>query len=109
MKRVLLLGLAAMSATSATAQTKQLKSMNLALELGSVLAAEEACGLTYDQSAIERFIDKNVPADDMSFPSSLSMMTSGSAVQLEEMTASAKTAHCSQIRRIAKSYGFIGG
>lgn len=43
----------------------------------------------------------------MSFPSTLQLMTGGAEYELEEMSKSALTAHCTQIRRIAKSYGFI--
>lgn len=83
------------------------ESMTLANELGSVLASEEACGLTFDQDAISAFIEKRVPADDMAFPSSLNMMVMGSEAQIADMSTSAKTAHCTQIRRIAKSNGFL--
>lgn len=36
--------------------------------LASVLGSEQACGLKYDQSAIERYVAKKVGVDDMSFP-----------------------------------------
>lgn len=39
----------------------------VAMDLGVVIAAEEACGLAYDQAAIEAFVDKHVAADDMGF------------------------------------------
>lgn len=81
-------------------------SMNTAVALGSVLASEEPCGLTYDQSAIEAYISKNVKADDMQFPSTLQMMTEGQKYQMKDMSASQMTAHCAQIKRLAKSYGF---
>lgn len=80
--------------------------MTLANELGSVLASEELCGLAYDQAAIAGFIEKRVRADDLAFASSLKMMTSGNEFQLRGMSPSSKTAHCTQIRRVAKSYGF---
>lgn len=81
--------------------------MNLATDLGSVIGSEEPCGLTYNQEAIEKFIDNKVPGDDMGFTSMLSMMTDGTALQIKDMSTSAKTAHCRQIKRVAKSYGFI--
>lgn len=83
-----------------------LERSQLAMDLGSVLASEEPCGLTYSSGAIEKFIDQKVPADDMGFPSELSMMTSGAEFQIKEMTPAAKTAHCRQIKRVAKSFGF---
>jgi hypothetical protein len=81
-------------------------SMNIALELGTAIGSEAACGLTYDQRAIERFINEHVNASDMSFPSTLNMMTMGTKVQIEQMSKSSLTAHCTQVRRIAEKYGF---
>lgn len=92
-------------ATAGAAQ--DLKSMTLANELASVLASEELCGLAYDQGAIAFFIEKRVRADDLSFANYLRLMTSGQEVQLKSITPSSKTAHCAQIRRVAKAYGFV--
>ena len=82
-------------------------SIQLALELGSVLGSEQACGLKYDQEAIRAFIDKRVNADDMGFAGQLDLFTRGAARGFDRMTASAKTAHCAQTSRVAKSFGFI--
>ncbi|GHA13266.1 hypothetical protein GCM10007989_04810 [Devosia pacifica] len=82
-------------------------SMNTAVELGTVLGSEEACGLSYDQEAITAFIEAEVAADDMSFASTLQTMVMGQEMQINELSASAKTAHCAQITRVARSYGFI--
>lgn len=81
-------------------------SMEVASNLASVLASEEPCGLTYDQAAIEAFIADKVPADDMNFTGMLTLMQRGNAAQIREMSASARTAHCAQIKRVVKSYGF---
>lgn len=82
-------------------------STTIALELGSVLAAEKSCGLKYNQKEIESFIFKNIDESDMGFPSSLEIMTSGSRYQFDSMGASQRTAHCAQIKRVAKKYKFI--
>ncbi len=103
MLRAALIVVAMMAATTASAKD----TTTLALNLGSVLAAEEGCGLEYDQAAIAAFIQKSVPADDRGFPSTLNMMTDGSKVQFDRMTTSSKTAHCAQIKRLAKTYGFV--
>lgn len=100
--------LAAALAIATPAAASDFRSMQLATELGNMLGSEEACGLSYDQAAIERFIEGKVAADDMSFPSTLNMMAEGARFNLEGMSASAKTAHCTQIRRAARSHGFIG-
>lgn len=105
MYRILLA--AALAAASTPALAQGLESMSLASELGTVLASEEACGLTFDQTAIAAFIEAKVAADDMGFASTLNMMTEGNKYQIEEMSVSSKTAHCTQIKRVAASYGFI--
>jgi hypothetical protein len=79
---------------------------DLANQLGTVIGSEQACGLSYDQDAIQRFINDHVSASDMEFPTMLSTMVDGTKVEIESMSQSALTAHCTQIRRIAKHYGF---
>lgn len=101
--RLLLVALALVTATAAHAQN----SITLALQLGSVLASEEPCGMTFDQAAIAAFIESKVKATDLDFPSTLNMMTQGQEVQIRDMSKSALTAHCTQVRRLAKSYKFI--
>ncbi|RIA47316.1 signal recognition particle [Dichotomicrobium thermohalophilum] len=97
----------ALPLSAATAAAQDLESMNLANQLGTVLASEEACGLSYDQDAIAAFIEENVAADDMGFASTLRGMTKWQRSGLKSMSASERTAHCTQIRRVAVSYGFI--
>jgi hypothetical protein len=79
---------------------------DIAQQLGTVIGSEQACGLSYDQDAIEHFIDEHVKASDMSFPSMLNLMVDGTKVEVTNMSKSSLTAHCAQIRRIAKQYGF---
>lgn len=98
---------AALVAFSGAANAQGNDSFQIALELGTVLGSEAACGLSYDQAAIEAFIDDRIAADDMSFPSTLNTMTGGTEFEIAEMSPSSKTAHCRQIRRIAESYGFV--
>lgn len=104
--RVKLVALILLAGSISGVQAQDMKSMQLATQLGSVLASEELCGLAYDQAAIEAFIEKSVKADDMGFASTLKVMTSGQEFQNKSLTVSGKTAHCAQIRRVAKSYGF---
>lgn len=80
---------------------------SLAAALGSLIASEQTCGLSYDQEAIQAFIEENVPADDVDFPGMLRSMTDSVVRDIRGMSQSAKTAHCAQVQRIAKSYGFI--
>ena len=80
---------------------------DLALQLAQVLGSEKSCGLTYDQAAIEAFIKDRVPADDLQFTSQLNLFISGVQFNLQGMSQSQKTAHCTQIRRVAASFKFI--
>ncbi|WP_068315785.1 hypothetical protein [Polycladidibacter hongkongensis] len=84
-----------------------LVSMQLATELGGLIASEDICDLTLDQAAIESWIEAKIPADDMSFMGSLDMMIEGTKYNLRDMGASQKAAHCMQARRSAKAAGFI--
>lgn len=83
------------------------ESMEKANNLGTVLGSEDFCGIEFNQVAIAKWIAENVSADDMAFPSTLSMMIDGTSYEFDSYSASRKTAHCAQIRRISKSYGFI--
>ncbi|WP_395815242.1 hypothetical protein [Devosia sp.] len=74
--------------------------------LADVLAAEDFCKLTYDQPAIEAFIQAHVAPDDLDFTSNLTAFIYVAGEHQLEMTTSAATAHCTQIRRLAKTYGF---
>ncbi|MBP7242348.1 hypothetical protein [Amaricoccus sp.] len=85
----------------------EMESMSFANDLGMILASEEACGMTYDQAAIQALIETTVPADDMSFASTLSVMTQGQAFSLREMSRSSLAAHCASISRTAKHFGLV--
>jgi hypothetical protein len=103
MKTALVAGLLLIAAQTAV----RADSLEFATHLGNMLASESVCGLSYKAEAIEGLIAKKVKADDIEFPSTLNVMTSGSEYQLRDLTASAKVAHCAQVRRAAKAYGFI--
>lgn len=105
MKRVLVGAVALISAWAgiAAAQDAGL----LAFELGDVIGSERGCGLRFDQSAIERFIEANAPAGDMAFMSQMNGAAESMARNFADFTTSQKTAHCAQVRRVAKANGFI--
>jgi hypothetical protein len=71
-------------------------STEIADNLGNVIASEDFCGLHYNQEAIAAYISKHVRQDDMGFAGMLQLMTAGARVQLNQMSPSAKTAHCAQ-------------
>ncbi|MGE0758874.1 MAG: hypothetical protein AB7O38_17765 [Pirellulaceae bacterium] len=68
---------------------------------------EKACGLKFDQKAIEVWIERNVKASDMEFAGSINLMTMGTMQDIKDMSAAQKAALCTQIRRIAKANKFI--
>jgi hypothetical protein len=82
-------------------------SMTFAHQLGTLIAGETVCELSFDQSAIEALINKRVKSDDMSFAATLTTMVQGSIFQARDFTATQRKAHCVQIARVAKSYGLI--
>lgn len=86
---------------------QSLDSMRAAKDLGALLAAEEFCGLSYSQDAINHWIDENVDPADMSFTNKLNMMTGGAAFNLKGISESSKTAHCRSIERTAQHFGFV--
>ncbi len=83
------------------------ESMTLANALGTVLASESRCTLTYNQDAIAAFIEQSVPASDLNFAPMLNTMTMGQELQFEEMSESSQTAHCAAVKQSAKHFGFI--
>jgi hypothetical protein len=108
MRIVLALPFLAVSLIPTSAQGwSDLDRMQAATALGDLLGSETACGLTYDHEAINRYIDENIPADDMQFTSFLQMSATGTEYQMNDLSESRKTAHCRQIERVARSHGFI--
>lgn len=89
------------------ASTQSMQSMQIASDLGTLLASEDLCGLAYDHDAIDRFIDDYVDPSDMSFASTLQMMTDGQTFMMGDMSEAAKRAHCRAIGRTARHHGFI--
>jgi hypothetical protein len=66
-KRILLAGAIALSATAAHAETDYQRTHELAEQIGMLLASEQLCGLTYNQLAVQRFIEQHVDANDLQF------------------------------------------
>lgn len=103
----LFLGASALSAQSFDGLMDDMQRMELAQNLGTVIASEEFCDLAYDQAAISEWIDTNVDASDVSFASTLDMMVQGTRYGLPDMSGSAKTAHCRSVENTARHYGFV--
>ena len=104
MRKNVIAAAALLFATPAIAQTA---SQSAAIALADVIAAEAACGLSYDQTAISRWIGDNVAAGDMEFTQTFNGYVTIDTYALGQMTASQKTAHCAQVTRVAQTYGFL--
>ena len=101
-----LAALATLTALVAPATAAKLSKVELAMEVGLVMASEEYCSLRYDHDGIAAWIDEKIAPNDIEFPQLLSTHTSLSGYQLEKMTPAQKAAHCRMMERAAKAYGF---
>jgi len=89
------------------AHATSLDGMTVAVELGTVLAAERPCHLSYNTDAVQRYIADHVRESDMSFGSLLQTMVEGKTFEMRSMTPATLTAFCTQTQRVAKVNGFI--
>ena len=97
----------ALALVASPAAAQNLGQMQIAAGLGSLLASEEPCGLTFDQEAIGAYVAENVDPAAMGFAGDLALQTQYSGLQISDMNESGLTAHCAVIARTAEHYGFI--
>jgi hypothetical protein len=102
-----LIALAVMALLCSQSVAASLESDKAASSLGNVLANEEACQLVYNQAAIATWIEQNVAETDMEFPEALARNVRVFKRELADQSPSERTAHCVQVRRVAKTFGFI--
>ncbi len=77
------------------------------LQLATVLGSETVCGFEYDEDTIKTFItQQHIDENDATFVSDLSLISQGQKSDIEKMSKGMLAAHCVQIRRVAKQYGF---
>ncbi|MEM6384352.1 MAG: hypothetical protein AAF739_16900 [Pseudomonadota bacterium] len=81
--------------------------LNLASELGRMLAFEEFCGLHYRYNALVDFTQENVDPDNVDFNTVLQASFRARSREREEMTAAMLIIQCTQIEQTARSFGFI--
>lgn len=81
-------------------------SYTVAKQLGSVLAAEKFCEMTFNTDAISTFITNKVAADDMDFTSNIDLVIFGAKDDQEKMGTTQKIVHCTQMKRVAKHLNF---
>jgi len=75
--------------------------------MADLLAGESYCGLSYDQDALAALIASKVPADDMGWTQMLAGIKFLSGERLKRFTPSEKTVHCTQLNRLAQSFGLV--
>jgi hypothetical protein len=71
-----------------------------------MLSSEEACKLSYDKEAIERYVKHNSDRH-LTIPNLGWLVTSARDYTVNKMSPSTLVAHCTQVRETAKHYDFI--
>lgn len=84
-----------------------LEAYQLSSDLGTLLAAEELCELTFDEQAVAAYISETVPAERIDFAAKLQGMTAMSRLSLDNLSPSGKAAHCAAVTKSAKHLGFV--
>jgi hypothetical protein len=83
------------------------RNFDIARDLGLLLASEKYCEVKYQQEAIDKFVERTVDANDLSFTRKLNAAIRISGVAISDLTTSQKTAHCKSIIRSAQAYEFL--
>ncbi|NKC04266.1 hypothetical protein [Brucella haematophila] len=104
--KLVLAGLA-LIALSATVHAEEFNAELTAINFGTILAAEEPCGMSYEPAAIEKYVADNVPAEDVGFPATLTRWTRMQKSRVGDMTPSEKVAYCATARQTAAKLGFV--
>ena len=89
------------------AHADYIPAMAAATDLGSVLAAEQGCGLSLSRQAVEAYIEAKVDPAEMQFAMWLDMMTKGTEVQLRTMPPLRLAAFCKATSRSAEHFGLL--
>ncbi|MFB2530686.1 hypothetical protein ACEYYA_00795 [Paracoccus sp. p3-h83] len=84
-----------------------LKAMQAASGIGTLMASEKYCGLTYDQAAITAYVTAQTPAGDLNFAQQIDVGRMGEEFAQKDRPDSGKTAHCAAIAKAAADHGFI--
>jgi len=99
---------AAILATGA-AFSQTIEEQMQAREIANILASEEPCKLSYNQSAIQKLIDAKLKASDINSPVMIPYYTNATAMKIEKISPSQLTAHCVQMKRVSEHYGLLAG
>ena len=76
-------------------------------DLATVLAGENFCNISYDQSKVIEFINKSAPPTELQFTRNLSTQISLAEGSQKGMSETIKLAHWNQIMNAAREIGFL--
>jgi hypothetical protein len=88
---------------------KYYKTLQFAMDLGSLLAYEGPCGFKFDPNAITKFITENTPADTLWFADKIRQSAEFQMIKFRDAPPSPNVllASCAQAKITAKHYGFM--
>jgi hypothetical protein len=104
MKQHRFAGAIALALLIAPTPAPAITSWDAAEGLGSIIASEQACGLSLDGRAVTGWIEANVDRKDMKFTETLALHVRVKSRELAEMSQTMKEAHCAQVGRLVKAY-----
>lgn len=77
-----------------------------AIDLATILPAEQLCGVKFKPEQIAAFISTRIPVDNISFPNELIYWTQRQKKTIATLTSAEQTAYCVQVSRISRFYKF---
>ena len=75
-------------------------------KLAGLLAAEEPCNLTYDQTAINIYVERTFTSADMTAVAAIGPLTMGHASLISKQSPSTLIATCAAAKSAARANGF---
>jgi hypothetical protein len=96
--------LAVLGLLTSIARSNQLDRDMMLAEIGTIVGSEKACGLHFNQGALERFVTKFIEPEDLHFTSMFNIYVETTAYQLRNMSPAALTVHCAQIRQVVHQF-----
>lgn len=76
---------------------------SVAVDLGGILGSELACGFTLNPDAVAAYVGAQIDPANVGFANALYLMSNGTKVQIDGMSASERAAHCQAVRARAEN------
>lgn len=99
--------IAVMALMPSVLSAQDFQAMQKASSMGKLIGSETYCGLSFDQAAIDAWIEQNMKPDDLEFSGYIELGIAGEGYDQEDRSDSAKTAHCAAVRRSAIHLGLV--